>query len=202
MKRPITALHVAEIPARIQPSGIRHRILVGGMALIGLCVQAQQVCSTYMPRQRPDSRYESVAGALPPNSEIRDKVTQLIWQRCVVGMVWNNTSQTCELISPNTFPTVSKWTDALELARTAPSSAVPGASAWRLPNHAEAYSLPDRACFGPALNTSWFPADPAGWFWTASPNRASTTSAWIVNTYNGEDFVNSKESRFFVRLVR
>ncbi|MBU3738511.1 MAG: DUF1566 domain-containing protein, partial [Rhodoferax sp.] len=115
MTHPIAAPCPAVVPARIKLPGTGHRALVGGLVLISLCAQAQQVCSTYMPRQRPDSRYESVAGTLPPNSEIRDKVTQLIWQRCVVGMVWNNTSQTCELISPNTFPTVSKWTDALEL---------------------------------------------------------------------------------------
>jgi hypothetical protein len=167
-----------------------------------LAAQAQQVCSPHMPKERPDSRYEVVQNAEPANSEVRDIRTGLVWQRCVLGMVWNDSAQICQLDGALTSAQIATWTQALDLARAAVPSKVAGATAWRLPSHAELYSLADRSCYRPALNTTWFPNDPASWFWSGSPNRASVDSAWIVNTYNGEDFVSSKNTRWFVRLVR
>jgi hypothetical protein len=175
-------------------------LLAWGISMAG--VQAQQVCSPNMPRERPDSRYELVSGAVPANSEVRDIRTGLVWQRCALGMEWSSATQTCQLVGASTAAQVATWTEALELARNATPSVVAGASAWRLPSHAELYSLADRSCLKPALNTNWFPGDPSGWFWSSSPNRAAVDSAWIVNTYNGEDFVLSKNIRWFVRLVR
>lgn len=185
----------------LKPSVVRTAtVLCLGFPMVA--AQAQQVCSPFMPRERPDSRYEVVQNADPANSEVRDIRTGLVWQRCVLGMVWNDAQQTCQLAGSSTSAQVATWTGALDLARNAAPSKVAGASAWRLPSHAELYSLADRACYRPALNTTWFPNDPAGWFWTSSPNRASVDSAWIVNTYNGEDFVSNKSSRWLVRLVR
>ena len=174
------------------------------MALLSYCVctHAQQVCSSSIPLTRPDSRYETVVGASPAGSEVRDKVTGLIWQRCAIGMVWSTTNSTCVPTPPTTSAQKFKWTDALDVARTTPTSPAAGGRPWRLPNHAELYSLPERACYGPALNTTYFINDPAGWFWSSSPHGGSVSMAWIVNTFNGEDYVNSKDYTFFVRLVR
>ncbi|NDB00573.1 MAG: DUF1566 domain-containing protein [Betaproteobacteria bacterium] len=174
------------------------------MAMLSCCAstQAQQICSSSIPLTRPDSRYEPVFGATPSGSELRDKVTGLIWQRCAIGTVWSTTNSTCTPTPPATTAQKFKWTDALEVARTTPASAAAGGRAWRLPNHAELYSLPERACYGPALNITYFANDPAGWFWSSSPHRGSASMAWIVNTYNGEDYVNNKDYPFFVRLVR
>ncbi len=174
------------------------------MAMLSYCVcaHAQQVCSSSIPLTRPDSRYESVLGATPSGSEVRDKVTGLIWQRCAIGMVWSTTNSTCAPTPPATTAQKFKWTDALDVARTTPASPAAGGRPWRLPNHAELYSLPERACYGPALNTTYFINDPAGWFWSSSPHGGSVSMAWIVNTFNGEDYVNNKDYTFFVRLVR
>ncbi len=174
------------------------------MAMLSYCVctHAQQVCSSSIPLTRPDSRYETVVGATPTGSEVRDKVTGLIWQRCAIGMVWSTTNSTCAPTPPATTAQKFKWTDALDAARTTPASPAAGGRPWRLPNHAELYSLPERACYGPALNTTYFVNDPAGWFWSSSPHRGSASMAWIVNTHNGEDYVNNKDYTFFVRLVR
>jgi hypothetical protein len=167
-----------------------------------LCTHAQQVCSSSIPLTRPDSRYESVVGATPSGSEVRDKFTGLIWQRCAIGMVWSTTNSTCAPTPPATSAQKFKWTDALDMAKATPASPAAGGRPWRLPNHAELYSLPERACNGPALNTTYFVNDPAGWFWSSSPHGGSASMAWIVNTYNGEDYVNNKDYTFFVRLVR
>ncbi len=176
--------------------------MVMTMLSYSVCTHAQQVCSSSIPLTRPDSRYETVLGATPSGSEVRDKVTGLIWQRCAVGMVWSTTNSTCVPTPPATTAQKYKWIDALEVARTTPASVAAGTRPWRLPNHAELYSLPERACYGPALNTTYFVNDPAGWFWSSSPHRGSVSMAWIVNTYNGEDYVNNKDYTFFVRLVR
>ena len=47
--------------------------LAGGLTLDAL---AQQVCNPRLQRTRVDARYESVAGAYPAGSEVRDKVTE------------------------------------------------------------------------------------------------------------------------------
>ncbi len=141
--------------------------------LTGLCAingmaQAQsggQVCNVKIPLTRPDSRYELVNGTTPAGSEVRDKVTGLIWQRCVVGMSWNGTTCTGTARSLT-------WQNALDAARTASKGTVSAATAWRVPNHAELYSLAERACSDPAINAKFFPATPA-----ASPDDSVTWSS-------------------------
>lgn len=198
MKRCRLCLQLGSLTA----AAVARAAVVFCLGFSALHALAQQVRSPYMPRERPDSRYVNVQGAVPVNSELRDIRTGLVWQRCALGMVWNDAVQTCQTSGSFTSAQIATWTEALELARNATPSVVAGASAWRLPSHAELYSLADRSCFRPALNANWFRNDPSGWFWSSSPNRATVDSAWIVNTYNGEDFVSSKNTRWHVRLVR
>ena len=164
-------------------------VLYSGAAL------AVQVCDANIVRTRPDSRYEAVAGTTPAGAEVRDKVTGLIWQRCVRGMSWSGSTCT------GTASTHT-WTAALDQARNAtPTSASP-ATPWRLPNQKELYSLPERACYSPAINSTWFPAEPGGWAWSASPIAGYPGSAWSVPFGNGNDYYYSKSGADQVRLVR
>lgn len=156
---------------------------------------AQATCNANIPLTRPDSRYEAVAGATPAGSEVRDKVTGLVWQRCVVGMVWSGTTCTGTASSLT-------WQDALGAARTATASTAPAATPWRVPSHAELYSLAERACYNPAINTTWFPADPANWTWSSSPIANSTDEAWLFNFNDGNDGNGNKLDVYYVRLVR
>jgi hypothetical protein len=165
--------------------------------LFAISSMAQATCNANIPLTHPDSRYEAVAGATPTGSEVRDKVTGLIWQRCVQGMSWGGS--TC---TGTATATSHSWTAALELARAATPSTVPVATAWRVPSHAELYSLAERACYNPAINTTWFPATPPDWTWSSSPIAKYTDSAWLVNFSFGGGNFDSKGSAYRVRLVR
>lgn len=152
------------------------RVRLGGVLASMCCLSSlvQAACNNNIPPTRPNARYEQVTGASPLGSEVRDKVTGLIWQRCVVGMVWDGTTCTGQ-------PTRKKWTQALEAARTATLSAVPTATAWRVPNHVELFSLAERACAAPSINTHWFPATPPIQTWSSSPSADSRQDAWVVD---------------------
>lgn len=175
------------------------------LGLLGLSGVAQAItCNANIPLTRPNSRYEAVAGATPAGSEVRDKVTGLVWQRCVVGMAWNGTTCT---------GTVSylPWQHALDVARTATAStaASGGAAAWRVPNRAELTSLAERACYNPAINTTWFPGTPeevewaSSFTWTSSPTMYDPSYAWYVYFSQGDARSGiTKNSAGNVRLVR
>ncbi len=168
---------------------------------------AQAACNANIPLTRPDSRYEAVAAATPPGSEVRDKVTGLVWQRCVVGMVWNGT--TCTGTA-----SALKWQAALDAARTttASTAATGRAATWRAPNIAELFSLADRACYDPAINTTWFPTTASDIAWSSSP--ISVNMAYGVDFTNGfrgtiyidkgftENGYSSANNEHRVRLVR
>ncbi len=128
-------------------------ILLGLLSLSGVAEATCTNKNANILETRPDSRYEVADAA---GSEVRDTVTGLVWQRCVVGMVWDATTTTCV----NT-PFLGDWRSALNSASTV--------TPWRVPNHAELFSLAERACSNPAINTKWFPATPSGWAWSSSP---------------------------------
>lgn len=170
-------------------------------SLLAASAMAQQSCNPNVPLKRPDSRYEAVAGALPAGSEVRDKVTGLIWQRCLLGKSWNGTACT-----GTTTPLT--WTQALDSARLATPTAASPASAWRLPNRNELQSLVETACYYPAINATWFPDVPAyggfdSWMWSASTLAFNAGGAWGVDFGVGWDYdIDKSLGIISARLVR
>lgn len=176
-------------------------VLLGLLSLSGL---AQATCNANIPLTRSNSRYEEVKGATPAGSEVADTTTGLVWQRCLMGMLWDNTNRTC-----TGAPLTYKWQDALEEARKIKRSTALVADSWRVPNHAELFSLVDRACVSPAINTNWFPAPPvdpsysSDVQWSSSPLASSIHYVWTVMFATGEDgsgYKDSEQNR--LRLVR
>jgi Protein of unknown function (DUF1566) len=169
------------------------------MAGLSASVIAQQVCNANIPLTRPDSRYEAVSGTTPAGSEVRDKTTGLIWQRCLLGMSWNGSACTGSFTSRT-------WTQALDAARTASATTTAPATAWRLPNRNELLSLAETACYSPAINATWFPNVPTTYpgyvAWSASPIAGSPDNAWSVYFDNGFDSSGYKSNGLSVRLVR
>ena len=125
------------------------------------------------------------------SSEITDRRTGLVWSRCSIGQAWNGI---------NCAGTANTYTQesAFQFAATQ--------SGWRLPNRRELFSLADKGCKGPAIDTTAFPNTLLGPYWTSSPDVGLPAAAWYVDFNEG--FIRSfgygigRSERLPVRLVR
>jgi hypothetical protein len=127
-------------------------------------------------------------------TEVTDQKTGLIWRRCAEGMVFGG--GTCT-------GTPSAFTHEAALQRAATRASSTGI-AWRLPNVKELSSIADKSRSNPAIDTTAFPATPASWFWSASPDVGYSYNAWYV--YFGNGYVGYDDgyrlNSYYVRLVR
>ncbi|MDO5652264.1 MAG: DUF1566 domain-containing protein [Moraxella sp.] len=164
---------------------IRRATLSIGLAtaLTALPIVAQaQTCPH--PGTRPDSRYT----LLNNDSEVKDNVTGLIWQRCSLGQTWNGTTCTGTASTYN-------WQQALTAANAL-------GNGYRLPNLKELTSLVDDACYNPAINERMFPNTVSGYYWSSSPVASDTSYAWGVSFNDGYTDNNYKSGHNHVRAVR
>jgi hypothetical protein len=60
-----------------------------------------------------------------------------------------------------------------------------GHSDWRLPHPMELFCIMDHRLHGPAMNTRWFPASAARYWWTETARPDNTEKYWQVNTGGG-----------------
>ncbi len=120
-------------------------------------------------------------------SQVIDSTTGLTWQRCVAGMSWSGTTCT---------GTAATYTHqaALAYAKTQ--------TGWKLPNIKELGSIVDRTRSNPAIDTTAFPATPAGYTWSASPCAGGSLSACYVGFGYGNVNYDYRNYTYFVRLVR
>lgn len=144
-------------------------------------------------------RFESVAQT--NESEVLDQFTGLVWQRCVVGMVWDGTTCT------GTY-TPSYWDDFAQIIASQPPSAAAGANSWRVPTYNELVTLHDGAAANPPyiVDQTWFPATPATWTWTSSPPNDTRPQirAPVIGFHKTQavGYLGSNTNRLVVRLVR
>lgn len=123
-----------------------------------------QTCNEMIAPTTPNDRFE-IRGA-----EVKDMKTGLIWQRCLVGYVWNQPKGTCI----NTYPpelSYINWPLALSLAD----------ELWRLPNINELISITEAACTDPAINSSIFPNTPSGNYWSSTPVHTQS-KIWVMSS--------------------
>jgi hypothetical protein len=163
------------------------------MVGLALCTVTQAGCNLSVPATQPDNRYEVVEGT--SGAEVRDKLTGLIWQRCVLGMTWNG--KTCAGTALG-----KTWAEAMQAAQTATPSRVPGASVWQLPNNADLYGLAERACYSPSINTNWFPETPSDRTWSSTSDTVNQDIAMHVSFSYGHGGSTMKKNLGRVRLVR
>lgn len=144
-------------------------------------------------------RFEAVAQT--NEAEVLDKITGLVWQRCVVGMVWNGSTCT------GTY-TPSYWDDFAQIIASQPASLATGASSWRVPTYNELVSLHDATVSAPPyiVDQIWFPATPATWTWTSSPpnDTRAHIRAPIIGFHRTQaiGYLGSNTNRLVIRLVR
>ncbi len=120
---------------------------------------------------RPDSRYEIQNNG----SEVKDLKTGLIWQRCLVGMKFENNQ--CTGVAK-----LQNWKTLMKEGKN---------QGWRVPNIKELQTLVDRACSDPAINGKIFPNLDVTEF-TASSTLVLIDSKTEIPDIQYIDFKNGK----------
>jgi hypothetical protein len=120
------------------------------------------------------------------NGTITDNVTGLMWQQVDGGEM--------------TIENATIYCDNLILG---------GFSDWRLPNPIESFSILNHQNNNPAMNTTFFTASTAEYWWTNTYELNSTTKVWCTNAGGGignhpksETISAGGIKRFHVRAVR
>lgn len=168
--------------------------LLGKMvAYMLMSSMAHAGCNLSVPATQPDNRYEAVEGT--SGAEVRDKLTGIVWQRCVLGMVWNG--KTCTGTAAG-----KTWLEAIQAVQSANPSRAPGATGWMLPNSADLYGLAERACYNPSINTNWFPETPGERTWSSTTDTSNSEIAMHVSFSYGHGGSALKKSLGRVRLMR
>ncbi len=162
-------------------------------SLMVLCFVAHAGCNLSVPSTQPDNRYEMVEGTL--GAEVRDKLTGIVWQRCVQGMLWNG--KTC-----TGNPAGKTWAEAVQVVQAANASRSSGGSVWQLPNNADLYGLAERACYNPSINTNWFPETPSDRTWSSTVDSVNPDVAMHVSFSYGHGGTALKKNLGRVRLMR
>lgn len=146
-----------------------------------------QTCHSYWPKaSTPITRFTN-----NDDGTISDSITGLVWKRCSEGL----SGQLCEKGTATPFT----WQEAL---KSGAGSTFAGKNDWRLPNIKELATIVERQCTMPAINEIVFPATPTMSFWSSTPYDANAGFAWNIYFPYGISDGNSKEYKFYVRLVR
>lgn len=154
--------------------------------MVSEAVQSQ-ICHSYWPKaSTPISRFTNNT-----DGTVTDSVTGLTWKRCSEGLI----GALCE----SGLPTTYTWQEALKVGA---ASSFAGKNDWRLPNIKELATIVERQCTMPAINQIVFPATPTMSFWSSTPYDANPAFAWNIYFPYGISDGNSKDYKFFVRLVR
>lgn len=145
-----------------------------------------QTCKTdSIPATTPDNRFEIIGHG----SEVKDKVTGLIWQRCSIGQTWDG--NTCTGTA-----TTHTWQQALTVAKNL-------GNGYRLPNIKELKSIVERQCYNSMINRKIFPNTLSNWYWSSSPYVQHSGYAWGVKFHGGYDGNGfNKNYSHYVRAVR
>ncbi len=117
---------------------------------------------------------------------ISDKVTGLMWQKIDGGeMTWESATNYPASLSLGSY------------------------SDWRLPSCHELYSITMQGTVNPAINTNYFPATLAGYWWSRDIQVDNTGNVWVVNAGGGignhaksESSLMGGTRKFHVRCVR
>lgn len=147
----------------------------------------EQLCGAKSPETTPTSRFE----ILSDGAEVKDKKTNLIWQRCNIGQTWDKTSQSCT----GTAKTLT-W-------KTALSETNKLGNGNRLPNIKELQSIIEYQCAYPALNQNIFKGhdEENPWYFSSTP-KLTDTGIFAINFSNIGIQPVGKASTGVARAVR
>lgn len=156
-----------------------------------------------IPETTPSKDFE-----LHGDGTVTHLTTGLMWKVCSQGQSFSN--NTCMGTA-----TKHNWKEALEQATNLNKTGFAGHTDWRVPNVNELPTIGSSNCIRPAVNLRVFPNPPDEGvrYWTSTPLTGLGAKATIIgigtmaaNLYYNPGLVGgggvSKQSKFFVRLVR
>lgn len=122
-------------------------------------------------------------------STVLDTQTNLIWQRCIAGLTWDSTGESC--VGTRGRYT---WQQALNVPQ----------DDWRIPNIKELSSIVEISCYYPALNVTIFPSFAIFELWSSTSNATYPWTAWSVDFHTGASSGYREKTTDYrsVRLVR
>lgn len=112
----------------------------------------------------------------------------LIWQRCVLGMVWDGS--TCKGEPMYVF-----YADVAKVVESVPRSTGPNPSQWVLPSSLQLRALLTDKGVISSMNPVWFPNDPGGWTWLAG-SPGNNDLGYVYHMKDGVQGVLSKNDKF------
>ena len=163
------------------------RIAAISLLVAALGVQAQQYC-------RSDDSLSPDRFQFNEDGLVTDTVTGLQWQRCIVGLQYNDVVGRCV-----GMPRRYSFNEAESFAELESERSEFG---WRVPSRDELASLVISDCRHPALDTSAFPNTPISSFWSNSVSPNVSEFAWAVYFGDGESSYMLTSDRLYLRLVR
>lgn len=121
---------------------------------------------------------------------VTDSTTGLIWQKCSMGQ---NEDSSCSGTA-----TTGDWSEALSYCN---DLSLDGQS-WRLPSVNEFKTVINRYQYDPAIDTSYFPATVADFYWSSSSYVNGISDAWYIRFSDGRVGSSSKTvNSYYVRCV-
>ncbi len=181
-------------------------------------------CDTGIPGHYPGRFTDNGDGT------ITDNMTGLMWSKCIMGMYWSSSQQTCTGPASDTQEEVRvdslDWQSTLQkVVEINNSGGYAGRTDWRLPNIKELGSLLEPACLDDgnniALDKTYFNIrslstefSEAVEFWSSTPHRRVqvdeatgkvTNQAWKMGMRFGGEFgarPAAITSQAYARLVR
>ena len=149
----------------------------------------------------PPKRNTADFAAIGDGSQVHDKVTNLIWMRCIEDQSWNGS--TCIANDPEAVNPGPRLTYQQAKALAAGKSTTD--ERWRLPTRKELLTLREPRCHNPSLSLAVFPTRPEwssdGAFWTSTPEAKGVSLVSAIGTSDAWATTDEANTNH-VRLVR
>jgi Protein of unknown function (DUF1566) len=160
------------------------------VTVITICLNATTAtasCEKSRSASTPTSRFTLI------EDKAYDQKTKLTWQRCSVGATWKKGAGCIGRAK------LMNLTDATKFAKLVGND-------WRVPTIEELYSIVERRCKNPAINTAVFPnvkdLGEGAPYWTSSKIEEIPPLVYYIDFLNGDADGHTKGFSLAVRLVR
>ncbi|MDB4977540.1 MAG: putative secreted protein [Myxococcaceae bacterium] len=151
-----------------------------------------QLADWQMPDALPGAKVAPNYDVTTDPTVVLDNVTKLRWQRTPPATYAGCTG------AQSTPGDSCKWAEAVSYCL---ALSLGGRDDWRLPTKIELESIVDETHYNPNIDSIAFPGTASNWFWSASPNVATSGTAWLVSFAFGADGTFPITDEHLVRCV-